>query len=289
MYVLVLVLNSLICRGLRRLKCVLMGHEACGNKHARVSCSCRIRRTDRLHNTRLGTSKAHRAWTWPQCSRRHSCRSTIYSIFDPLSGNLARAAASRPSRPAEHVERLTDANQQNEGEHSASLVGRARERGYSGHCGVLAHNQDVPQEAPGTPPHALPRPNIACDEMLPCLGATLSPTALSSALVAACAPSATPCNGCPGCSATQAPQRVRPQEIWNDLELSDVAQQQQLSDITERALGVWNGAVEHAEQHRQSIKGRIEEAANEMRHIAELLGELNAIDDPHSSVVREAS
>ena len=76
------------------------------------------------------------------------------------------------------------------------------------------------------------------------------------------------------------------QEIWNDLELSDVAKQQQLSDITERALGVWNGAVEHAEQHRQSIKSRIDEAANEMRHIAELLGELNAIEDPHSSVVR---
>lgn len=79
---------------------------------------------------------------------------------------------------------------------------------------------------------------------------------------------------------------ARLQEIWKDLELSDVAQEQQLADITERALGVWNGAVEHAEQHRQGIRGRIEEAANEMKAIAELLGEMSAIEDTNSSVVR---
>ena len=77
------------------------------------------------------------------------------------------------------------------------------------------------------------------------------------------------------------------QDIWKDLELSDVAQEQQLADITERALGVWNGAVDHAEQHRQGIRVRIEEAAREMRAIAELLGDLNAIEDPNSSVVRD--
>jgi hypothetical protein len=76
------------------------------------------------------------------------------------------------------------------------------------------------------------------------------------------------------------------QGIWKDLELSDVAQEQQLADITERALGVWNGAVDHAEQHRAGIRARIDEAASEMRTIAELLGELNAIEDPNSSVVR---
>jgi hypothetical protein len=74
-------------------------------------------------------------------------------------------------------------------------------------------------------------------------------------------------------------------EIWKDLELSDIAQEQQLTDITERALGVWNGAVEHAEHHRQGIRARIDEAASEMRGIAELLGEMNAIEDPNSSMV----
>jgi hypothetical protein len=65
-----------------------------------------------------------------------------------------------------------------------------------------------------------------------------------------------------------------------------VAQEQQMKDISERALGVWNGAVEHAEQHQQSIRTRIEESAVEMRTIAEQLGELSAIEDPNSSLVR---
>jgi hypothetical protein len=75
------------------------------------------------------------------------------------------------------------------------------------------------------------------------------------------------------------------QEIWQDLELSDVAKEQQLKDITERALGVWSGAVEHAENHRKGIRRRIDDAASEMRSIAELLGELAAIEDPNSSMV----
>jgi hypothetical protein len=79
------------------------------------------------------------------------------------------------------------------------------------------------------------------------------------------------------------------QEIWKDLELSDVAQEQQLADITERALGVWNGAVEHAEQHRQGIRKRIEDAVTEMKTIADLLGEINAIEDTSSSVVRTSA
>jgi uncharacterized protein YfkK (UPF0435 family) len=76
------------------------------------------------------------------------------------------------------------------------------------------------------------------------------------------------------------------QEIWKDLEMSDSAQQQTLQDITQKALGVWNGAVEHAEQHRQTIRDRINQAASEMRAIAEQLGELQAIEDPNTSMVR---
>jgi uncharacterized protein YPO0396 len=75
------------------------------------------------------------------------------------------------------------------------------------------------------------------------------------------------------------------QDIWKDLEMSDVVQEQTLQDITQKALGVWNGAVEHAEQHRHNIRDRIDQAAAEMRTIAEQLGELSAIDDPNSSMV----
>jgi hypothetical protein len=39
------------------------------------------------------------------------------------------------------------------------------------------------------------------------------------------------------------------QEIWKDLEMPDVVQEQTLQDVTKHALGVWNGAVDHAE-HR---------------------------------------
>lgn len=62
-----------------------------------------------------------------------------------------------------------------------------------------------------------------------------------------------------------------------------------MKDISERALGVWNGAVEHAEQHQASIRTRIAESAAEMRTIAEQLGELSAIEDPNSSMVRQAA
>lgn len=72
-----------------------------------------------------------------------------------------------------------------------------------------------------------------------------------------------------------------------DLEMSDVAQEQTLQDITQKALGVWNGAVEHAEQHRGTIRERIDKAAAEMKTIAEQLGELTAIEDPSISMVRE--
>lgn len=78
---------------------------------------------------------------------------------------------------------------------------------------------------------------------------------------------------------------MRSQEIWQDLELCDAAREQQLKDITDRALGVWSGAVEHAENHRKGIRRRIDDAAAEMRSIAELLGELAAIEDPNSSMV----
>lgn len=75
------------------------------------------------------------------------------------------------------------------------------------------------------------------------------------------------------------------QEIWKDLEMSDVAQEQTLQDITQKAMGVWNGAVEHAEQHRHGIRGRIDVAAAEMKTIAEQLGELTALEDPSISMV----
>lgn len=75
------------------------------------------------------------------------------------------------------------------------------------------------------------------------------------------------------------------QEIWQDLEMSDVAQEQTLQDITQKAMGVWNGAVEHAEQHRHGIRQRIDNAAAEMKTIAEQLGELTALEDPSISMV----
>jgi uncharacterized glyoxalase superfamily metalloenzyme YdcJ len=75
------------------------------------------------------------------------------------------------------------------------------------------------------------------------------------------------------------------QEIWKDLEMSDVVQEQTLQDITQKALGVWNGAVDHAEQHRNHIRDRIDQAAAEMRMMAEQLGEFAEIDDPNSSMV----
>lgn len=68
--------------------------------------------------------------------------------------------------------------------------------------------------------------------------------------------------------------------------MSDVVQEQTLQDITRKALGVWNGAVEHAEQHRNKIRETIDEAAAEMRVIAEQLGDFADIDDPNSSMVR---
>lgn len=76
------------------------------------------------------------------------------------------------------------------------------------------------------------------------------------------------------------------QGIWQDLEMSDVAQEQTLQDITQKAMGVWNGAVEHAEQHRHGIRERIDNAAAEMKTIAEQLGELTALEDPSISMVR---
>lgn len=76
------------------------------------------------------------------------------------------------------------------------------------------------------------------------------------------------------------------QEIWKDLEMSDVVQEQTLQDITQKALGVWNGAVDHAEQHRNNIRDRIDQAAGEMRLIAEQLGDFAEMDDPNSSMVR---
>ena len=76
------------------------------------------------------------------------------------------------------------------------------------------------------------------------------------------------------------------QDIWSDLELDATAREQQLKDITERALGIWTGAVQHAENHRQSIRGRIDQAAEEMRSIAALLGESEAIEDTTTSIVR---
>lgn len=76
------------------------------------------------------------------------------------------------------------------------------------------------------------------------------------------------------------------QDIWSDLELDGAAREQQVKDITERALGIWTGAVQHAENHRQSIRTRIDQAAEEMRSIAALLGESEAIEDTNSSIVR---
>ena len=71
--------------------------------------------------------------------------------------------------------------------------------------------------------------------------------------------------------------------------MSDVVQEQTLQDITQKALGVWNGAIEHAEQHRNNIRDRIDQAAGEMRVIAEQLGDFAEMDDPNSSMVRPAS
>ena len=68
--------------------------------------------------------------------------------------------------------------------------------------------------------------------------------------------------------------------------MSDVVQEQTLQDITQKALGVWNGAVDHAEQHRNNIRDRIDQAAGEMRVIAEQLGDFADMEDPNSSMVR---
>jgi uncharacterized coiled-coil protein SlyX len=76
------------------------------------------------------------------------------------------------------------------------------------------------------------------------------------------------------------------QEIWKDLEMPDAVQEQTLQDITQKALDVWNGAVDQADQHRNLIRDRIDQAAAEMRLIAEQLGDFSEIDDPNSSMVR---
>ena len=74
------------------------------------------------------------------------------------------------------------------------------------------------------------------------------------------------------------------QGIWRDLEVSETAQKQQLDEITERALTVWNTAVEHAEQHKQTVRARIDEAAREICKIAEQLGEHAEIESRASMV-----
>ena len=61
--------------------------------------------------------------------------------------------------------------------------------------------------------------------------------------------------------------------------MSSAVQEQTLQDITQKALGVWNGAVEQAEQHRNKIQGTIDEAASEARMIAAQLGDFTDMDD----------
>lgn len=68
--------------------------------------------------------------------------------------------------------------------------------------------------------------------------------------------------------------------------MSSAVQEQTLQDITQKALGVWNGAVEQAEQHRNKVQGTIDEAASEARMIAEQLGDFTDMDDSSTSTVR---
>jgi hypothetical protein len=75
------------------------------------------------------------------------------------------------------------------------------------------------------------------------------------------------------------------QVIWKDLEMPDAVQEQSLQDITHKALDIWNGAVDEADQHRNLIRDRLDHAAAEMRLIAEQLGDFSEIDGPNSSMV----
>jgi hypothetical protein len=52
-----------------------------------------------------------------------------------------------------------------------------------------------------------------------------------------------------------------------------------------QAFALWNVAVNHAEQHRNNMRHRFDQAAAEMRLIAGQLGDFSEMDDPNSSMV----